>query len=195
MEVNAGAIPFPTGSWDIIYLDPPWRYRRDDAGAKTAGFYTAAENHYPTMTEAELAAMPIRSIMSKTSVIFMWATSPLLDVALRVIDSWGLSYRGMPYIWVKTRKDGQIIGPTGLIPTFTKPKAEFVLAATINKRARPFPITTINQNQIVMAPRGRHSEKPEEVRRRIETLCGDRPRIELFARKTVPGWAAWGNEV
>jgi N6-adenosine-specific RNA methylase IME4 len=29
----------------------------------------------------------------------------------------------------------------------------------------------------------------------IEALCGDRPRIELFARKRIPGWHAWGAEV
>ncbi len=195
MEVTAGTIPFPTGKWDIIYLDPPWRYRRGDTTAAYSDYNGAAENHYPTMSEEEIANLPIRSIMSKTSVVFMWATAPMLDVATRVIDRWGLWYRGMPYIWIKTRKDGQIMGPAGLIPTFTKPKAEFVLAATINKRARPFPITTINQNQIVMAPRGRHSEKPEEVRNRIEELCGDRPRIELFARKPAAGWSVWGNEV
>ena len=24
---------------------------------------------------------------------------------------------------------------------------------------------------------------------------GDRPRVELFARQTSPGWDVWGNEV
>ena len=87
------------------------------------------------------------------------------------------------------------MGAFGTIPTFTKPKTEFVLAATINKRARPFPITTIKQDQLVYAPRTRHSEKPQEVRRRIVELCGDRSRIEMFARTRVPGWDAWGNEI
>jgi len=41
----------------------------------------------------------------------------------------------------------------------------------------------------------RHSEKPPEVRLAIEELMGDVPRIELFARERVTGWAAWGNEV
>jgi hypothetical protein len=31
--------------------------------------------------------------------------------------------------------------------------------------------------------------------RRIVDLLGDVPRIELFARKRVPGWDAWGNEI
>ena len=39
-----------------------------------------------------------------------------------------------------------------------------------------------------------HSKKPNEVRERIVQLFGDIPRIELFARQTVPGWDCWGNE-
>lgn len=38
-------------------------------------------------------------------------------------------------------------------------------------------------------------KEPEEVRRRIEELFGDVPRIELFARKRFHGWDCWGNEV
>ena len=40
-----------------------------------------------------------------------------------------------------------------------------------------------------------HSQKPDDVRDRIVSLMGDLTRIELFARKCVPGWDAWGNEV
>lgn len=39
------------------------------------------------------------------------------------------------------------------------------------------------------------SRKPDEVRRRIEALMGDVPRVELFARLPAPGWDVWGNEV
>lgn len=188
-------IPFPTGQWDIIYIDPPWRYYRGDTKAGYTDYSGAAEHHYPTMSEEEICALPIRSIMSKQSVVFMWATGPMLASAIRVLDAWNLWYRGVTYVWVKTKQDGTPMGAFGTIPTFTKPKTEFVLAATINKRARPFPITTIKQDQLVYAPRTRHSEKPQEVRRRIVELCGDRSRIEMFARTRVTGWDAWGNEI
>ena len=41
----------------------------------------------------------------------------------------------------------------------------------------------------------KHSEKPNSARERIVKLCGDIPRIELFARQRVDGWDSWGNEV
>ena len=40
----------------------------------------------------------------------------------------------------------------------------------------------------------KHSSKPEEFRRIIDALYPRGKRIELFARKKVPGWDAWGNE-
>lgn len=80
-------------------------------------------------------------------------------------------------------------------PTFTKPLCEVVLAGSTCKHGRPVPILTAAQSQFVFAPRGEHSAKPREVRRRIVELLGDVPRIELFARRRVKGWDAWGNEV
>jgi N6-adenosine-specific RNA methylase IME4 len=48
---------------------------------------------------------------------------------------------------------------------------------------------------VVIAPVGeQHSEKPDEVYRRIERLYPG-PYLELFARKPRDGWTVWGNEI
>ena len=39
-----------------------------------------------------------------------------------------------------------------------------------------------------------HSAKPEEFRQIIDTVYPYGERIELFARRHVAGWAAWGLE-
>jgi len=44
------------------------------------------------------------------------------------------------------------------------------------------------------APRGRHSEKPDEFYSIVEKLCKG-PRLELFAREHRNGWTCWGNEL
>jgi len=46
-------------------------------------------------------------------------------------------------------------------------------------------------------PRGRHSEKPAEIRVEIERMYPDfdgHSRLELFAREVVPGWTCRGFE-
>ncbi|MCJ7616244.1 MAG: MT-A70 family methyltransferase, partial [Desulfobacterales bacterium] len=64
----------------------------------------------------------------------------------------------------------------------------------LGKKGRPQRIAK-NVKQIVMAPRGRHSAKPAEVRDRIVRLMGNVSRIELFAREKVDGWHVLGNEI
>ena len=50
-------------------------------------------------------------------------------------------------------------------------------------------------SSVIISPREEHSKKPDEARKRIVQLCGDLPRIELFARQKTPGWDVWGNEI
>ena len=156
----------------------------------------AAGKHYGLMTMPDICAMPIKDIVAKKAAVFVWATGPRMDLAFEAIKSWGLHYRGVAFVWVKTRKDGAIIGAQGIPPTAVKPITEFVLLATTNKSGRPFPLLDSKIQQVVLAPRGKHSEKPEEVRTRIEKIYGsDRKKIELFARKETPGWTCTGDEI
>jgi N6-adenosine-specific RNA methylase IME4 len=64
---------------------------------------------------------------------------------------------------------------------WTRSNVELCLLAT---RGSPRRLDE-NVHSVVMAPVGRHSEKPEEVRKRIERLVPG-PRLELFARKQAP---------
>jgi N6-adenosine-specific RNA methylase IME4 len=181
--------PFPTRTYDIVYADPPWFYYGSQI--KDA----AAAKHYPLMDQAELAKLPVRSIMNKRAVLFLWSTGPRLHFAVSLIEAWGLHYRGVAYVWVKTNSKGEPIRGQGVPPTFTKPTTEFLLAATTMPTGRPFPILDLGQGQVVLEPRGEHSRKPAIFRRRIEELCGRRSRIELFARDSANDWDAWGAEV
>jgi N6-adenosine-specific RNA methylase IME4 len=176
------------GNYDVVLADPPWSYYGDPDKMAAAG------KHYALMDQRAVEALPVRAIMAKQGALFLWATCPRLHFAIDAIRAWGLHYRGVAYVWIKTRRDGVPIGAQGVTPTFTKPTTELVLAASTCKRGRPFPIHDLRQPQTVFAPRGRHSAKPPVVRERIERLCGDRPRVELFARERVPGWDAWGDE-
>ncbi|MGA8099826.1 MAG: MT-A70 family methyltransferase [Candidatus Cybelea sp.] len=181
--------PFPIRTYDIVYADPPWFYYGSQI--KDA----AAAKHYPLMDQAELAELPVRSIMNKRAVLFLWSTGPRLNFAVNLIEAWGLHYRGVAYVWVKTNSKGEPIRGQGVPPTFTKPTTEFLLAATTMPTGRPFPILDLGQGQVVMQPRREHSRKPAIFRRLIEELCGRRSRIELFARDSATDWDAWGAEV
>ena len=50
-------------------------------------------------------------------------------------------------------------------------------------------------HQVIDTPIEEHSKKPDITRDKIIDLIGDLPKIELFARKEVPNWDSWGNEI
>jgi site-specific DNA-methyltransferase (adenine-specific) len=56
------------------------------------------------------------------------------------------------------------------------------------------PITN-KVSQVIIAPRQKHSEKPNQIRDKIIELFGDLPRIELFARTRRDGWDSNGNQL
>jgi N6-adenosine-specific RNA methylase IME4 len=174
-----------TSKYDIVYADPPWPMT--DCGT------ASARKHYNVMTREEIWSLPVKQIMSKKAALFLWATCSRLDVAMETITRWGLHYRGVAFVWVKTNAAGNVINGKGIPPTFTKPNVELVLVATTIKKGRPFPILSYKMPQVVECRVGAHSAKPGIFRDNIVNLCGDRPRIELFLRGTPsPGWTGWG---
>lgn len=176
--------------YDLIYIDPPWSY----FGSHTK--MGAAGRHYNLMSQNEICSLNIKSILKKNGMVLVWATGPRLDFAFEAIKSWGLYYRGVAFVWVKTNKDKTIINGQGVFPTFTKPTSEYVLYATTCKTGRPFKLHKLNAPQIILAPREKpHSTKPEEVRKEIDAIVGNIDKLEIFARKIVSGWDAIGDHV
>ena len=165
----------------VILADCPWRYKSKNL--KHGG----ALAHYPTMTIKDIKNLPVSEIAEDNSVLFLWATFPLLPEALEVIKSWGFKYKTCAFTWVKTRKDGMPLAGMG---SYTKANAELCLLAMRGH------IKSIDKTvpQILMHPRQGHSVKPDEIMRRIERLFGEQKMIELFARREVPGWDRWGDE-
>ena len=178
----------PDVSYDVILADPPWMYYGQQAK------WGAAAKFYPWMEDEDILALPVGELLSDQGVLFLWATGPRLDFAVECIRVWGLHYRGMAFVWVKTKLDGEPIGAQGVRPSIVKPTTEFVLAGSHVAKGRPLPLSDESVRQVVLAPKQAHSAKPIEVYERIECLYPTATKIELFARTARQGWDRWGNE-
>jgi len=170
--------------YNIIYADPPWTYADPKGNNPAMGGIT-----YPTMSLEDIKILPINTLTDKDCVLFLWVTMPMLREGLEVIEAWGFRYITCAFVWVKTNPSGN--GIYSGLGHWVNGNAELCLLGKIGHPQR----VAKNIKQIVVAPRGRHSAKPDEVRDRIVQLIGDLPRLELFARQVVPGWDCWGNEV
>jgi len=173
--------------YNIIYADPPWKYN-DKLGTNSAkmGGY---DKYYKGMELENIHKLPIKDICDDNCILFLWATMPKLQEALDTIKAWGFIHKTTAFTWVKLNPKAETIFKG--VGRWVQGNAELVLLATKGKPKR----ITMDVPQIVMEKRGKHSVKPDKVRKEIVRLMGDLPRIELFAREKTKGWDVWGNEV
>ena len=180
--------------YNIIYADPPWQFRV----WSNKGMDRSAEKHFPTQPADYLKSLNVPALCKKNAVVFLWATFPCLKEAFELAEAWGFTYKTVAFTWIKkNRSNNRLFIGMGY---YTRANAEIVLLFT---RGKPLKRACKNVQQIVVTKRGRHSEKPPEIRNRIVRLFGDLPRLELFARDNgglfsnneFEGWDVFGNEV
>ena len=175
---------FLSGPFGLIYADPAWQYR-DKCNAGKRG----ACHKYDVMSVDRIAELPVEDIAAPDCVLAMWWVGPMPDEALRVVRAWGFRLVNMNgFTGHKTTKHGKDHFGMG---NWTRANVESCLIAVRGKPKR----VSAGVRQIIHEPVREHSRKPDQVRDALVRLCGDVPRIELFARQCHSGWAAWGNEL
>lgn len=170
--------------YGVIYADPPWSFR--NWSAKGTG--RNATSHYDCLDFASLAQMPIAEMSAPDSVLFLWATDPLLAQAFELIRAWGFEYKTVGFYWVKRNTKSDEGYFTGL-GYWTRANPEQCLLATRGSPVRRSKAV----RKLVVERRREHSRKPDSVRDRIEALVPG-PYLELFSRETKAGWDCWGNQ-
>lgn len=160
----------------IVYADPPWKY-----GNAMPEYVTEPQDYYLLMDTADICAMPIKDIVEKDAVLFLWSTSPHLPEALEVVKAWGFSYK-TTFIWDKVKHN---------MGHYNSVRHEILLVCT---RGACTPDVKKLFDSVVSIERGEHSKKPEYFREIIETLYTYGNKIELFARAAPEGWDVFGNQ-
>jgi N6-adenosine-specific RNA methylase IME4 len=179
-DLGRKQMALPLKRYGVILADPEWEFQvwNEDTGSDRS-----AENHYPTSTLGEIKKRDVPSIAADDSVLFLWATPPMLPQALEVMAAWGFEYRsqvvwakpktGTGY-WFRARHELLLVGVRGNIPA-PAPGTQF--ASVIEKK------TT------------HHSAKPEVFHKLIETYFPTLPKIELNRRGPPRAhWDSWGLE-
>src|SRR5699024_8182931 len=169
-------------NYPIIYADPPWQYRQSKGQGVT-------ENHYRTMNLNDICYFPINTIPCKDSVLFLWATFPMLKEALKVMAAWGFTFETVAFVWVKQNKSGNdfFFG----LGHWTRSNAEICLLGVKDR------IKCISNSdlQVIISPLVEHSKMPDIARDKSVELMGELPRIKLLANQRTDGCDVCGNEV
>lgn len=176
------------GKYPIIYADPPWKYefaQFGDVGIK-----------YDTLTLEQIIDYEIegkllkQDYFDKNAVLFLWATCPKLEEALRVMNAWGFDYK-TNICWDKVAATSSTMG------MWLQGRHELLLIGTKGKLSPPSPDRKIES--IYQEKKTKHSKKPEFFYELIEgwyRLPADAKYLELFARgKHSERWEVLGNQV
>jgi N6-adenosine-specific RNA methylase IME4 len=179
-KISEGSAALPTGQrFPVIYADPPWYFEVYDSVSGTA---RTPDAYYPCMSTEEICALSVCELATDDAALFLWTTAPHLQESFRVIEAWGFRYT-TNIAWMKDKAG---------LGYWVRNQHELLLIAT--RGSMPSPAPSRRPTSIIQSPRREHSRKPDEAHALIERMYPDLPKIELFARGTRAGWAAWGNQ-
>src|SRR5262245_3578498 len=143
---------------------------------------------YDLMAWSEIEALPVAAIAARHCALFLWTSRPFLGHSLAVGRAWGFRYYSWVFTWVKltTVEEKPAFG-LGCSSRSQTEKVLLFLRGSPRRRSSDVP-------ELIFAPTGGHSEKPEEVKRRIERLYRG-PYLELFGTREYTGWTVIGNAI
>lgn len=164
--------PHPT-----IVIDPPWDFS-DEGDVNQFG---RARPTYHTMSLEQIMGLPVPSLAAKNAHLYLWITNRSLPKGFHLLEEWGFRYI-TALTWCK---------PSIGMGNYYRGSTEHVLFGVRGSLS----LLQHNVGTWFNARRpGPHSGKPDEFYALVER-CSPGPWLEMFARKTRPGWTPWGAEV
>ena len=168
----------PTGPYQVVVVDPPWpiepAYDRPNRPVQQVGA------PYPTMTIDEIKAMKLP--LADDAWVLLWTIKQFLRDSFEVLDAWEVEYDDI-MVWHKPH------GPQSA--GRMQSNREFVM---VGKKGSPKWRDTKQFQACFNAPKPKaHSTKPEEFYATIKR-CTVGPRADLFSRRKIDGFMAWGKE-
>ena len=165
-------------TYRTIVADPPWT---PTLGANWKTRFTdkaRPQKRYQTMSVVNICSLKVPA--AKQAHLWLWVVNQHIDWGYEVARAWGFE----PWNMLTWAKPGLGVGRFQC-------NSEHVLVCRKGPRhGNPFGATG---GTWFAWPRGRHSEKPEEFYRLVESVSPG-PYLEMFARTRRPGWDAFGDE-
>lgn len=203
--------------YQTVLADPPWTFS-DNLPSGDGGVRRAAHMHYRCMKSEDIDYYlrytpanvirgagqswwpppltpwsPLEQCLAPNGFLWLWAPSAFIidGSATRVARAWGYEPKQI-VTWVKGRHTPQRLVIQMGRGHYTRNCTEHLLLCTRGKATRLLKSRGIPN--VFVAPRGRHSAKPEESYALIERTTPG-PYLELFARTVRPCWHAVGDEL
>jgi N6-adenosine-specific RNA methylase IME4 len=183
--------------YQVIIADPPWSFQDK---LTMSDVQRGAASQYPVMDNAGLLSLApqIQSVADQDGcVLALWVVGSQLELGLQLMRAWGFVPK-QTAVWVKTKKawDPRLSVVQNLAFGMGRLFRQSHELCLIGTRGRPYQqLRNRSQRSVFAAPNLGHSRKPDKLHESLETMFPDARRLELFARRTRPGWDCLGNEI
>lgn len=173
-------------AYRTVVVDPPWQPELGDTWRSRLRDKAGPQRFYNTLSLEQIIS--IRPCLDTQAHLYIWCLSAHADWGFTLARAWG----GTPITMLTWKKSGLGVGRF-------RCNTEHVVVARIGPRAgNPFGFggrhSQATAGTLFDWPRGRHSEKPDDFYRLVETLSPP-PRLDMYARRERDGWAVWGDQV
>lgn len=175
-----------SGRYRTLLIDPPWPVKSNQSPIP-----------YSTMPLTKIAALPIGQLTEKHSTVFLWTTNSMMEEAFGLLRLWRLTYT-QTITWCKNYGLGRApyTATEHMLMAFKGQPGRGHMTDGYTRLSdgnlwltHPRPLNWFSTQH-----RPKHSEKPEEAYKLIESIS-EGPYLEMFARTQRPGWSAWGNQL
>ena len=174
--IESGNIEKPTGLFDVISIDPPWKYEQGESNSYNEDGRRVA-NPYPEMTLEQIKALNLP--VKDDSVMWLWTTQKFLNDSFSLLEEWGFEHKAT-MVWDKEQMG---------MGHWLRMQCEFCLLAV---KGNPVWSNT-HVRDILREKRREHSRKPEEFYNIVNEICvGDK--LDYFSREKREGWVNFGND-
>jgi N6-adenosine-specific RNA methylase IME4 len=147
------------------------------------------------MSDDDICKLPVWQLADKDCMLIMWEVNQKAESGPKVTKAWGFECVNWYVHWLKvSTKNHKILHP--FAGNYTKDPTE---SARLCRKGRiTYFRDNIKSSALLVAPRGRHSEKPKAFYEHLKQYLGEERyeklnKIELFCRTPQPGWDYWGN--
>jgi len=184
--------------YQVICADPPWHF--DDA-LKNMKLTTprSAVSNYKVMSLADITTMQVSKLADPVGCLLaLWVPGSMLSTGLDVMSAWGFKLK-QTFVWVKLKKDyaketdwnnSTRVGMGHLF----RQSHELALIGTSGKSVYPH-LQNRSQRSVAFDLNVAHSVKPPTLQQRLEIMFPNVDKLELFARRQIPGWTCVGDAI
>lgn len=87
--------------YQIIYADPPWQLKYLKETKIGINVYNLP---YPVMSDDDIKRLPIKELLDRDALLFLWCVDSKLPILFDIMDAWGFKYVTVGFVWNKVAK-------------------------------------------------------------------------------------------